>query len=157
MRFARDLYASQTPYLSVFTFHLSVYKIKGQPNGCPFILQTESEKAAIYQLPFLTPYSIEKTDEKNNDAQNEFDFSNNARLKFQQELYEEACKQIKKDVENHSDCISIFCGHLFKELKRGNLKRILLVATGALMNATIVQQGESIPVIAHAIGITTEN
>lgn len=79
----------------------------------PFILQTESEKAAIYQLPFLTPYSIEKTDKENNDAQNEFDFSNNARLKFQQELYEEACKQIKKDVENHADCISIFCGHLF--------------------------------------------
>ena len=37
----------------------------------------------------------EKTDEENNDAQNEFDFSNNERLKFQQELYEEACKQIK--------------------------------------------------------------
>lgn len=51
-------------------------------------------------------------------------------------------------------CASVFCGHIFKELKRGNLKRILLVATGALMNATIVQQGESIPVIAHAVGIS---
>ena len=51
-------------------------------------------------------------------------------------------------------CASVFCGHIFKELKRGNLKRILLVATGALMNASIVQQGESIPVIAHAVGIT---
>lgn len=54
-------------------------------------------------------------------------------------------------------CASVFCGHIFKELQRGNLKRILLVATGALMNATIVQQGESIPVIAHAIGISVEN
>ena len=52
-------------------------------------------------------------------------------------------------------CASVFCGHIFKELKRGNLKRILLVATGALMNATIVQQGESIPVIAHAVGISS--
>ena len=43
------------------------------------------------------------------------------------------------------------------ELQRGNLKRILLVATGALMNATIVQQGESIPVIAHAVGISVDN
>lgn len=54
-------------------------------------------------------------------------------------------------------CASVFCGHIFKELKRGNLKRILLVATGALMNASIVQQGESIPVIAHALGISAEN
>lgn len=53
-------------------------------------------------------------------------------------------------------CASVFCGHIFRELKRGNLKRILLVATGALMNASIVQQGESIPVIAHAVGITAE-
>lgn len=51
-------------------------------------------------------------------------------------------------------CASVFCGHIFKELQKGNLKRILLVATGALMNATIVQQGESIPVIAHALGIS---
>lgn len=54
-------------------------------------------------------------------------------------------------------CASVFCGHIFKELKRGALKRILLVATGALMNATIVQQGESIPVIAHALEISTES
>ncbi len=51
---------------------------------------------------------------------------------------------------------SVFCGHIFKELQRGKLQRILLVATGALMNASIVQQGESIPVIAHAVGISRE-
>ncbi len=54
-------------------------------------------------------------------------------------------------------CASVFCGHIFDELKKGSLKRILLVATGALMNATIVQQGESIPVIAHALEISAEN
>ena len=52
---------------------------------------------------------------------------------------------------------SVFCGHIFKELQRGKLKRILAVATGALMNATIVQQGESIPCIAHAVGISVED
>jgi len=51
---------------------------------------------------------------------------------------------------------SVFCGHIFKEMKKGNLKKVLFVATGALMNATIVQQGESIPVIAHAVGIESE-
>ena len=34
-----------------------------------------------------------------------------------------------------------------------NLKKILLIATGALMNSTSSQQGESIPGIAHAISI----
>ena len=33
------------------------------------------------------------------------------------------------------------------------IKKMLLVATGALMNSTSTQQGESIPGIAHAISI----
>ena len=33
------------------------------------------------------------------------------------------------------------------------MKRILLIATGALTNSTTTQQGESIPGIAHAVSI----
>ena len=51
-------------------------------------------------------------------------------------------------------CIgTIFSGYLFKMLKEKKYKRILLIATGALMNSTSTQQGESIPGIAHAISI----
>lgn len=50
-------------------------------------------------------------------------------------------------------CASIFSGYLFNQLKLKKLKKILLVATGALTNATSSQQGESIPGIAHAISI----
>ena len=50
-------------------------------------------------------------------------------------------------------CASVFSGYLFKQLKTKKLKRILLIATGALMNATSSQQGETIPGIAHAISI----
>ncbi len=54
-------------------------------------------------------------------------------------------------------CIgSVFCGHIFKELKKGRLNNILVIATGALMNTSIVQQGESIPSIAHAVRITAK-
>lgn len=42
-------------------------------------------------------------------------------------------------------------GHLIQQLKSGNLKRILVVATGALLNPTMIQQKETIPVIAHAV------
>ena len=44
-------------------------------------------------------------------------------------------------------------GHLMKRLKEGELKRILVVATGALLSPLSFQQGESIPCIAHAVAI----
>ena len=50
-------------------------------------------------------------------------------------------------------CATVFSGYLFKQLKEKKIKRLLLIATGALMNATSSQQGESIPGIAHAISI----
>lgn len=50
-------------------------------------------------------------------------------------------------------CGTVFCGYVYKKLKEKKLKRVLLVATGALMNTMTVQQGESIPAIAHAVAI----
>ena len=50
-------------------------------------------------------------------------------------------------------CETVFSGYIFKKLKEKKLKRVLLIATGALMNSTSAQQGESIPGIAHAISI----
>lgn len=47
----------------------------------------------------------------------------------------------------------VTCGHLLKEMSRGKLKKILLVATGALFSPTTFQQGENIPTIAHAVAI----
>ncbi|WP_408006593.1 stage V sporulation protein AD [Pseudalkalibacillus sp. A8] len=44
-------------------------------------------------------------------------------------------------------------GHLLKEMKEGKLKRIFVVATGALMNPMMVQQKETIPTIAHGVVI----
>lgn len=55
-----------------------------------------------------------------------------------------------------SGCASsaiVFCGHLLKEVARGNLRRILLVATGALLSPTTFQQGENIPTVAHAVAV----
>lgn len=50
-------------------------------------------------------------------------------------------------------CGSVFSGFLFKQLKEKKIKNLLLIATGALMNSTSSQQGESIPGIAHAVSI----
>lgn len=51
-------------------------------------------------------------------------------------------------------CIAtVFSGYLYKMMKQNKIKKMLLIATGALMNATSSQQGESIPGIAHAVSI----
>lgn len=51
-------------------------------------------------------------------------------------------------------CISlVFNSYLYDKLVNGKLKKILLVATGALLSSTSSQQGESIPGIAHAVVI----
>lgn len=43
------------------------------------------------------------------------------------------------------------CGHIWRRFVRQELKRVLLVATGALLSPLTTQQQESIPGIAHAI------
>lgn len=48
---------------------------------------------------------------------------------------------------------SVVCGHFLPQLTQGKLKRILVVATGALLSPTTFQQGEHIPAIAHAVAI----
>lgn len=44
-------------------------------------------------------------------------------------------------------------GYIAKEMKKGNINRVLFVATGALLSPTTTWQGESIPSIAHAVAI----
>ncbi|NMD71501.1 stage V sporulation protein AD [Bacillus sp. DNRA2] len=48
---------------------------------------------------------------------------------------------------------SVVYGHLLNEMKKGTYKKILVVATGALLSPLSFQQGESIPCIAHAVSI----
>lgn len=49
-------------------------------------------------------------------------------------------------------CISLVAlSYVISALKEGSLNKVLLIATGALMNPIMVAQNESIPAIAHAI------
>lgn len=47
----------------------------------------------------------------------------------------------------------VFNSYLYDKLKRGELKRVLLAATGALLSTVSSGQGESIPCICHAVSI----
>ncbi len=44
-------------------------------------------------------------------------------------------------------------GYIFEQMKQKKLKKVLLVATGALMNTTMVNQKLTIPAISHAISL----
>ncbi|KHF30566.1 Stage V sporulation protein AD [Anoxybacillus sp. BCO1] len=48
---------------------------------------------------------------------------------------------------------TVVYGHLFNRMKRGEIRRMLVVATGALLSPLTFQQGETIPCIAHAVAI----
>ncbi len=50
---------------------------------------------------------------------------------------------------------SVLCGHILGRIKSGELRNVLFTATGALMSTTLVQQGESIPGIAHCVHISS--
>ena len=51
---------------------------------------------------------------------------------------------------------SIFNSYVLEKLKKLEYKKILYVATGALLSTTSTQQGETIPGIAHAVVIENE-
>jgi len=50
-------------------------------------------------------------------------------------------------------CASTFAGYFFSKLKKGEINRLLFIPTGALHSVVTLQQGESIPAIAHAVAV----
>jgi stage V sporulation protein AD len=48
---------------------------------------------------------------------------------------------------------TVLAGYLYQEMMKGTYNNILFVPTGALLSPTSVQQGETIPCIAHAVSI----
>ena len=51
---------------------------------------------------------------------------------------------------------AVLCTHILPEMIAGRLNKVLFIGTGALMSPVSIQQGESIPSVAHAAVISTE-
>lgn len=51
---------------------------------------------------------------------------------------------------------STFAGYVYKKMRRGELSRVLIMSTGALLSTISTFQGESIPGIAHAVSLVSE-
>ena len=42
-------------------------------------------------------------------------------------------------------------GYIFDKMKKGKLKKVLMVATGALLSQTTVNEKQTIPAVSHAV------
>ena len=49
------------------------------------------------------------------------------------------------------------CGHIMRRFREGELRRVLFMATGALLSTTSSQQGDTIPGVAHAIVLEADS
>lgn len=68
-------------------------------------------------------------------------------------IYDYEKQQVQAGASGCACSAVVTYGHLLDQMKKGKLKRILVVATGALLSTISFQQGESIPCIGHAVAI----
>ena len=66
-------------------------------------------------------------------------------------LYDAEAQAVKSGGSGAGCCAAVLCAHILPRLERGTQKRLLFLATGALMSQTTVLQKESIPAIAHLV------
>ena len=50
----------------------------------------------------------------------------------------------------------VFNSYLYEKLRRGNIRRVLFAATGALLSTVSSGQGESIPCVSHAVSVEND-
>ena len=68
-------------------------------------------------------------------------------------IYDLATQEVDSGGSGCGCAASVLCASILPEIKAGGLKKVLFVATGALMSVTSSQQGETIPGIAHLVEI----
>ena len=66
-------------------------------------------------------------------------------------LYDPADAQVLAGASGCGCSAAVLCTHILPKLQQGEYKRVLFVATGALMSQTTYLQGESIPGVAHLV------
>lgn len=66
-------------------------------------------------------------------------------------LYDLERQQVKAGGSGCGCAAAVLCTEILPRLERGEYKRVLFMATGALMSQTTFLQGESIPGVAHLI------
>lgn len=68
-------------------------------------------------------------------------------------LFDLEKQDVKAGASGPTSSALVTYGHIISEMKKGKYKKVLLVATGALMSPTMVNQKLTIPSISHAISL----
>jgi len=77
----------------------------------------------------------------------------------EEKLFDCGCEIFSSRQDTHcggSGCgcaASMLCAHVLPRIKNGELRRVLFMATGALLSPTTSMQGESVPGVAHAVAL----
>ena len=66
-------------------------------------------------------------------------------------IYDRCRQQMEAGASGCGCSAAVASGHVLPRIKSGELKNVLLVSTGALMSPTSIQQGETIPGVAHLV------
>ena len=66
-------------------------------------------------------------------------------------LYDAWEQRVKSGGSGAGCCAAVLCGHILPKLLRRGSRRVLFIATGALMSQTTFLQKESIPAVAHLV------
>ena len=69
-------------------------------------------------------------------------------------LYDAEEQRVKSGGSGAGCCAAVLCGHILPKLLRRGSRRVLFIATGALMSQTTFLQKESIPAVAHLVELT---
>ncbi|MBR3611291.1 MAG: stage V sporulation protein AD [Oscillospiraceae bacterium] len=66
-------------------------------------------------------------------------------------LYDREVQQVEAGASGCGCSAAVISGNIFPRMKSGELKNVIAISTGALMSPTSVQQGETIPGVAHLV------
>ena len=71
-------------------------------------------------------------------------------------LFDREKQQVESGASGCGCSAAVLSGHILPKIQKGVLKNVLALSTGALMSPTSIQQGETIPGIAHLICFSSE-
>jgi stage V sporulation protein AD len=70
-------------------------------------------------------------------------------------IYDTETQKVNAGASGAGCCATVLCSYIIKSMRAGKLNNVVLIATGALMSTLSIQQGESIPAVAHLVHLST--
>ena len=71
-------------------------------------------------------------------------------------LFDREKQQVESGASGCGCSASVISGHILPKIRCGEIKNMVALSTGALMSPTSVQQGETIPGVAHLVCFSSE-